>query len=517
MFGTVVYGSVEMSINRVLAWEVRAVSTDDDAHYVYSHVRFTLELILNPLVNATQGTNFLTTATDGGGLGAGSDGGPQHAINVPLGFGGPTGVLAPTTFANLQHAMMQKRQPLRIYLGLNPAQGQPDTRVLFLESPELFLNKATNTNQGEASDAATGPNPISFRYATPIGLKTAVVHWTCETWINQCKAAHTVLSNQFRITEEIGEDYLSTLHVNGTAVMHMGRLLSAISTGSISADQFRQALFFPIPKGYQRTGVRVWPSSDGTTLNYYYRDEQQTYLLNPGKLIRKIRGRFGAGLQGAIDYDKAVKGTLKTIAGLSFGAAGLFFSDGPAQLVSSVKLPVRTIWFEVECWGTPDADPFYLMTTCVNIAIANNLDIINGNTIWDVEAHFPERYASLRAVTHANGIIGGIAALANGTIALYNLAGNNGELAAPNIAGGPLWQAGFRNSPAANSLPGIGPAREAFSGEYIELVAQALQKPCATPTLPSGAYGTGSPNNKNQVPRHVGGTGYGPADLTTVG
>jgi hypothetical protein len=501
MFGVLCYGAVQMSINRILQWKVDPVSTSDDAQYLYNHITFTLELILNPVVNATAPANSAALTATGPGFPGGTIGGVQQTIadggppvNMWNGVPNAGGAPAFKTFANLQHALMQKRLPLRIYIGpptFNQQTGQPE-QVLFLQSPEVY--SANGKTWGGVTDAFTGPNPLDFKISTPVGFKTAIVQWKCETWVNACKASHFVLANQFTTTESFDQDngYLSRIAYQGEATFHLGRLLSGFAVGSLTADQFREAFFFPVPLGYQRTGVRVSPSSDGSTLRYAFVDEQQTFLIQR-PWITKIRGRVGASLQTAVDINK--------------------LSPNPLDWFGALRLPLRKLVYEFEVWGTPLATMGYLASACVQAAVDAGINFAISNTVWDIDLHFPDRYAVLHAVTTANGILGGIVAGVQGF--LSNNGGNGNILLTNNDLASVLWSTNTQ-AVNANTLPAVTvktelPLAEAFSAYYVQLLSQALQTPCSAPAYPGGSY-----PNKFPLPENVGQNVYLWRDMQNV-
>lgn len=240
------YNGIDLQIGRVLDSEMRAVYDDTGVDFLYVHFRIRVQAIFNPRATASQVNN-------------------------------PSGDTPAASLSFLRQRLLTPRQSLQINIG-------NDT---LLVSPQINAD----ANVPFATDANNGPHPIDLQILSVHGSKSIVVAYEIETWLNECTGSSgspppTILSHRWEMTEDIGDDYLSTRTIRGRATFRTDFLLAESNV----PDDFRRYLFHPVPPFFQRTSIRVTPESDGTALNYEIVDEEQVWNLDPSRGIIRVEG-----------------------------------------------------------------------------------------------------------------------------------------------------------------------------------------------------------------------------------
>lgn len=149
---------------------------------------------------------------------------------------------------------------------------QPRQTLLFMVGTDVVLK---SPKDGETTDAANGPFPEVFNVVEILGTKTFLVSMAVTVRATEA-TSRVVLSHRWESSETIELPHYQTVRtVRGEVVFNTARLLAA----SLRPDNFRQAVVQPCPRGYQRQGLQVSASEDGTRLFYEFQDRQVDFAL----------------------------------------------------------------------------------------------------------------------------------------------------------------------------------------------------------------------------------------------
>ena len=253
----VVYAGFGFQVERVVKWEHHPVYSEDGVDFLYNHITLGVVAVFNYAASAT---------------------------NARGGFGD----VAPLSVKNLRHLMLQPRQQLTVRVGA----------VTVLESPARRKNKAGDFVSNPVfypCDAKNGPNPLAFNVLSIEGVKTMVVYFEVETWINDCDGPPPFVSHRWQMQHEIDELHYTTRVVTGTIVFRRDYMLNFPGQTRTEADDFRARLAHPIPANFKREQVNVVMASDGVSCYYSFVDREQTLNLGQKNPVVKIEGTWAAG------------------------------------------------------------------------------------------------------------------------------------------------------------------------------------------------------------------------------
>lgn len=152
---------------------------------------------------------------------------------------------APVTDISLRHILSQPRQQLVVGVGT----------VESLRSPR----------KGFTVDSHNGPKPIQWDVVQISGTKTFIVDFAIQVALNECylfntKAPSVLLSHRWQMMGETDQDGYTTRYIQGRAVFNTEKLLAVGG----QADDFRDALFHPVPMNFRRGDIKTYPSEDGS-------------------------------------------------------------------------------------------------------------------------------------------------------------------------------------------------------------------------------------------------------------
>jgi hypothetical protein len=179
-------------------------------------------------------------------------------------------------------------------------------------------------------DAKNGPEPVACVILQNIGQgETFVIHYVIKTYVRDCPEdpqdprVSALISNRWQMSYDYdSENYTTSRTVVGQAVFDTATLggLAAIAGRPVYGDEFRRALFFPIPARFQRDEVRVEASPDGTTVNYRVVDRERIINHNPnGSASPKVEFQY---TQRAYQEFDAIGAAERSINLISFAAGG---------------------------------------------------------------------------------------------------------------------------------------------------------------------------------------------------
>jgi len=466
------YNGVMLQLTNILDLRQHAVYSDDGSDYLYTHFFLDCECIWNPLATADRNTGAVPIV------------GTVEGVSPPIGGGGFTsvpndltiagwlpivsavGFLPAISIGNLRQTLLKPRGLLIVAIGndiLLISPNRIDARVV----PGINVNPTTLR---APVDAKTGPHPITADLIGFHGLKSIKMRFTIETWVNECSAAKFLLSNRWEVTQNVdSEHYLTTRTVKGKAVFRSDTLaLLALASPAVFPsgavpDDFRRALFIPEPAGFQRKDISVTQSQDGTTVDYQFTDEEQTYLLGSQSVVTKIEGTFTQGFRG-------IGASASVVGGLHRPHLDLSISIAPI-LIASIDLTV---------WGRSTATNLNLVDAAQSVAIFYGFDIGSrvGLGLQSIVRFAIERkrleFSMSRTVPSVSMWTGGIGATQR------NLVGAGAGITplpdgyGPDKTFGP--RAGVPRYPAGNGTRGF---------SLSSLVAAALNGPCRQPVTPT--------------------------------
>jgi hypothetical protein len=256
-----VVGDVELNIIKLAGWKREAVY--NGPHYLYT--RNTLG------VRAT--------------VGAASDPYILNANKAPRRMGPNNPQMWPTTDEAIRHYLMQPRQKTQ-YLVYPWNANDP---IPVLDAPV----------GDELTDATGGPKPLRCDVVNFYGPRTYLVDYVVQTDINECgplaAAARkgkppTILSHIWDTEDLMDQDFYTVRVTKGRIVFNQAGLfaLGAVpgNNGQFLPDDFRHALFHPVPLGMKREQVHVVQRSDGVTLDYQITDRERSLQIPLANVTR---------------------------------------------------------------------------------------------------------------------------------------------------------------------------------------------------------------------------------------
>lgn len=263
-----VYNGVQMKLIRTQGISRESIYDTSGVDYLYTRWRFDITAIVN-----RKATSYAPTAS---GSSLVSGGGTPVATANPV-----AGIFSPVlTDAAIRQALATPRRRLEYWVesGNNTALGTGGAAAA--SGLELLL---CSPRVGYYVDAKDGPTPLTYDVKQVVGGKTFLVHWVCETHVNECglytgnNLPPIILSNRWTDTHTADEDYFVTRHVAGVAIFRKDFL----SKLEIIPDLFRIDLFPLPPLGFKRQNIQVTAHADGCGIDYAFDDVQQPITVVP--------------------------------------------------------------------------------------------------------------------------------------------------------------------------------------------------------------------------------------------
>lgn len=229
-----------------------------------------------------------------------------------------------------------------------------------LLTPRLNLTFSINGDNVvniSGPDAKNGPLPQRDTYVRWImGTNTALVYFHVKAWtvdllptINgTATAPRVVLANRYRVTSTTDENWYSRRHIQGQMIVDVSELEATPLL--LTPDQFRQAAFLQIPLGFKRENIQVTVSSDNTTLDYSYVDQETPLAMGLRSLATDIEGSAAVGVQSPLANITgltaatmaAAAGGGRLLSGFWAGAANIASQALPNSLGSLVRAGAAT-------------------------------------------------------------------------------------------------------------------------------------------------------------------------------
>jgi hypothetical protein len=395
------YAGLNFELEHISRWDERAVYSDDGTDFLYVHVTIGVQAVWNP--SATRNND---------------------------------GDRAPASFAALRQVMLTPRRQLKVDVG----------GVVVLESPA----KRPGGDRNFVVDVKNGPQPIGFQVLEVRSVKTMVIYWECECWINAC-CNSALLSHRWEMTHELSESFLTTRRITGRAVFRSDFLRDYPGQPARYPDDWRLRLFHPIPDGFQRDKVNVVAASDGLSAQYQVVDQEQ--WLNKGLNSPVIR----------------IQGEWKT------GIVGGEYPYGP-------DLGSRYVAFSIHVWGSNRATRQSLINACFKGAASFKLDnrgfgFLQRRSYYnaDLTVNVVEKEATLTVGFFTGSAVGRI-------LNFFNPAFDEAERLTRDF---PEDMVNLGQvAPTANPRPPVAGCRGSYVGR---MVAQALLGRCETPAKPPAA------------------------------
>ncbi len=442
--------------------------------------------------------------------------GPGVPIATPA---AGAGEIAPMTDNALRHYLAQPRRRLQISdFDIQLDNGAPLAEFTILDTGGTVTLASGAVVQ--PPDCDNGPKCTVQAIEVPHGVRTYQCHLVFEAAVNECSdrgVQKLLLSHRWARSEDVNEDCFSTIHTYGECVFN----LKAIVKDSASPDQFRAALFHPIPANFQRKNIRVEPQSDGYTYKYYFCDEEQAFNLGSTSPAMRIEcnqtggfSRLGAASASLVGVSAGIDAYLRLEAGQMANPANIAFIPFAigtgANIAAAVavagwnataaQIPHYSLSVEVTAYGNRNSTRGQLRARALAI-IAHRLSM---GPLGAVGANLATQEFSLhedfmRRIVHVRktikwGIEQIIAFNLNASF-LDNLKDFLGVIL-------PGFGLDANGAPTAivesfvdeTLLPGLGPNTNAnnpqpqfgaHSTVLVNVIAQALSNPCELPPTPS--------------------------------
>ncbi len=394
--------------------------------------------------------------------------------------------VAAMTDATIKHRLGVPRKQLIVGSG----------GIAFLVSPQA----------GFTVDSANGPQPLACNVVKIAGTKSFLVDYAIQTSLRDCSLETLTypsifLSHRWSMEHELDDDFFTTRTIRGHVIFDAARMQQV----PVVADQYRGALFHPIPPNCQRHIPLVRQHEDGNSVEYIVKDVEQAVNLGSAALfenVTRIEATHEAEVSGpglAQVGGQAIRTGVNIVrrgiesAFLGKGATAIAVGavggaiEGIVDAVGNL-IPIETHTIGVRVSGNGDSSKRGLVKVGQQI-IADRVNkmaiVMPGITLYSwgsrivIELHkrAVEVKQTIRFVPFVTTNVSVIAIVAgvspvqypviptNGTVPNYLIPGNNGTNALP---------------------PGDGISR----GTLLEvLTAQALSDPCSnqiTPVLASG-------------------------------
>jgi hypothetical protein len=396
------YAGLNFELEHISRWEEKAVYSDDGADFLYVHVTIGVQAVWNP--SATRNND---------------------------------GDRAAASFAALRQVMLTPRRQLKVDVG----------GTVVLEAPGVRPGGDRNF----VVDAKNGPQPLAFQVLEVRGVKTAVIYWECECYINAC-CNSALLSHRWEMTHEISEMFITTRRITGRAVFRSDFLRDYPGQPVRYPDDWRVRLFHPIPDGFQRDSINVVAASDGLSAQYQIVDQEQWLNRSVRSPVVRIQGEWKTGIVGGgYPYD-------------------------PTDLGS------RYVAFSIRVWGSRKSTRQSLIDACFKGAAAFNLDnrgfgLLQRRSYYNVDltVNVVEKEAQLTVGYFTGGAIGRV-------LNWFNPAFDEAEKLSRDFPEDMvnLGQVAATDNPR--------PPTAGCRGGYVgRMVAQALLGRCETPAKPPAA------------------------------
>lgn len=273
------------------------------------------------------------------------------SYHLPTALAQPTaanGFRGPLTDTAIRHHLMQARRELTYRVG----------NVTVLDSPGFNID-----GNRFPVDAYNGPTPLAVDVVRVHGTKTFAVSFAVETFVNECYLFRdnppALVSHRWRRTEDIDQDYFTTITTSGRAMFRTD-LLFAI--GAVP-DDFRVYLLHPVPDGFKRVQVHANATEDGAVLEYVCIDRMLP-MKHSITGVSRIEATHAVQTTAA-NFDKTIKELIMSpFTGGSF--EGMLRAAGSAIVCN---LPMTNVIVDAKVWGQPHSSRKDLESTAIGIIL----------------------------------------------------------------------------------------------------------------------------------------------------
>lgn len=283
------------------------------------------------------------------------------------------GSLPAYTDATIRHQLMQPRKKL-IYTAAGPGANPGDPpnlgvtaavegvggvggSLVILETPLPLDPDAPNFKEGVAgdryfTDAQNGPFPTIYNVVRVDGIKTIHVEFAVMARVNECfnyySSPAVLLAHRWTQTHDVDRDGYTRRSVRGHGIFR-----SDVLQFKGRPDDFRAALFHPIPQNSERQNVRVVADESNCRLDYSFVDQQVSHN-NVVKHVSRVEA-FAVSRRSQPSDVGTLKGLFAALLGLRArpGAPG----GSPSAAASALAgiLPFLSATLVVRVWGTRGA------------------------------------------------------------------------------------------------------------------------------------------------------------------
>jgi hypothetical protein len=240
------------------------------------------------------------------------------------------GMLPPTTDSGIRSLLLQKRAAL-----------------LYQEGGQNILQVLPNLPDGSTLDSDNGPTPLSININRIGSSRIFEGNYIVKASIVECvngSLISAIASSRYSRTEDIDQDYLSTLNTSGTTYFRTN-ILAAL--GNV-ADFYRSYLIPPLLLGYKRERINFSIKSDGSSITWSCVDVEQKQelgsLSSPGTAasygITQMGLNYSTSLLQGGPMGTASYGSICTA---SCWAQGMRFSDRYGMLQFCIRVAYQKL------------------------------------------------------------------------------------------------------------------------------------------------------------------------------
>ncbi len=218
--------------------------------------------------------------------------------------------------------------PIGSIAGLRPYLMAPRKRLVFSDDDNNILVQSPRAKDGNGpeeklipqgksplTDDKLGPHPKHLNIVQLHGSDTYIIHYAIETHIVECQKGPggPLLSNRWRESMHIDRQMFQSRTHSGKLIMRGGAFNFLDPKAVLSADQYRNWAFPPIPEGFVRNSIDINLSENGLELGYNITDKQQYRITDPQGVATEIQAsyteRTGNGILVDSEINIHIKGT----------------------------------------------------------------------------------------------------------------------------------------------------------------------------------------------------------------
>ncbi len=264
--------------------------------------------------------------------------GPISQSQNPVTLGNVSGTIDAGSISDtvraIRHALLQERQLLVYDVGDSP-------------TPMITAPGLDGTGNFLPCDANNGPIPGALAIVRVDGLTTFHVRYSVTCHLFECPGAsgtpQALISNRYAQSHSIDSQYFTVITTTGQAFFNT----SVLEAAQQQADDFRQVLFPPVPRGFKRLSVNIIATPARNALTYQVVDQERYFDLGDtgrtgtGSYITDIKADYtvsSTGQAGApVSMFSAHQVNVQVVGSKAASTWGMIKK---ALLIAQAKLPI---------------------------------------------------------------------------------------------------------------------------------------------------------------------------------